>query len=429
MIDELTYQVSILRLINNCVIKPCIVFYTGLLTLLFFVDFNYLYIFLYRGFNMTSNLTINSKSLNDLQYNKYIEQGKGTPIGLIKFIDKEHINDLVEKNIIYFRNLKKLVPKSNNENVNIRRDKSEGSYCFKNKVRVEIEDVMKQYQIQTYSTSFTLVFDKDFDNDKKLKKEKVTLLKELEKYGERRPFVTIDFSNFYANVKKIQCCTPRLVNRNMVSPKINNKTGEICGGDRVINKIKEEFDTFKSINKGLKEEAKKQLTTSRKFDSEIIDAFSNSRYINSNKNEEDLEDFVLHGGFVYYNKREYFDPFTKEAGKLIIDNDKLDIQKINKLSEENKYNFFKKLIECCITFKDITDIDYSRETEYRLLISNFSFNKKMDGISLNLGGKFPCCSPFNFNFRKYEFCDLEKLKKGDFSESNDLISNDVGEYS
>ncbi|MCO7027586.1 hypothetical protein Q0F97_01985 [Tetragenococcus halophilus] len=79
--------------------------------------------------------------LHVLQKNAY---GKKEPIGLIKFIDRCHINELAEDNVIYFSNVKDFKEK-NEKNEDIRKDNEEGKYYFKNRKKVSLEDIMKKY--------------------------------------------------------------------------------------------------------------------------------------------------------------------------------------------------------------------------------------------------------------------------------------------
>ncbi|QGP76186.1 hypothetical protein [Tetragenococcus halophilus] len=358
--------------------------------------------------------------LHYLQEKKYKKQGKQVPIGLIKFIDKCHIDDLVDKNEIYFNNINDF-GKGEEDHKDIRKDDKEGKYCVKGVKEINIENVMERYHLQTYIASFTLLFEEDFDKYGKLTKEKLELLKEIE--GNRcRPFIIINFRLFRERIKELTKNTPRLKNKRLPSPKIEytpkKKIGIIYGGLKEVDRIYEYIDN--NLNeKSLKSKAKEQLTNCRDVDSDILRALNK---IDCTKNvssfqgcKEEPEEFVFHGGYVYY--KDNFDPFTKR-GKEIIE----DKAKFNELSESDQYEYCKKLIECCITLKDNA---YAKETEYRILISNFSFDKNLDGVKLISDSK-QC--EINFPFKKHTFGYLDDLKREDFP-CDDLLGQNIGKES
>lgn len=363
---------------------------------------------------MISDYVKNNSSLHELQFAEYKNQGKNPPIGLVKFIDKCHINELAEYNVIYFSNVKDFKEKDE-KNEDVRKDNEEGKYYFKNRKKVSLEDITKECQAQTYITSFTLLFEEDFDKDGKIKQNKINLLKRHESGKESRPFVTINFSNFISNVKKIEVNTPRLVNKHLPSPKVKglSNISEIYGGYKEEKEICDWIDSLKHIEQDVKDEAKKQLTSCRDIDNTVWEALRNTGCIKSEKNadKKELEAFTIHGGYVYYN--DHFDPFTEKA-KFIYDDD--NNCEFNRLTPNEKHSFYEKLIECCIALKRER---YAEETEYRLLISNFFFNKELNGIELNLD------QIFNFNYKKHEYEDLDNLKREDFKDLTNILKDQI----
>lgn len=359
---------------------------------------------------MTDNLISNSKPLHCLQNRKYIKQGKGKPIGLIKFIESDYIDELYNNETFYFNNILSFEPKNEEEKSDIRKDDKEGKYNLKgNPIPITINDLEDLF-IQTYSTSFTLLFKDDFDEDEKLKISTVKKLQKSEKNKKSRPFVIVNFHHFQLRIEQLSRNTPRLINKYLPSPKTKKGIAEIYSGIHEVNNLYSQIENSDSVDKSLKKEARKQLTECRNLDKDIIQALQNTGIINSEDKEKNLEEFTFHGGFVYYeDSDEYFDPFTDDVEELITDNGALNVQKIKGLSKETQYKFYKKLIECLISLKEHK---YSNEVEYRLLISNFDYNNKLKGIKLlHDGNKI-------FNFKQYNFCELESLKREDFSEFN-----------
>lgn len=359
--------------------------------------------------------------LHYLQEKEYRNQGKQMPIGLIKFIDECHIDDLVDKNEIYFNNINGFGENNEEDCKDIRKDDKEGKYFVRGVKEVSIKNVMEQYHLQTYITSFTLLFEEDFDKNGKLRKEKIELLKEIEG-NKRRQFVIINFYLFHERINKLVKNTPRLINKRLPSPKMESnpkkKIGLIYGG------LHEEVKIYNYINnnfteKSFKTRAIKQLTNCRDVDNDILKALNK---IGCTKNRlsfkgyaQEPEEFVFHGGYVYY--KDDFDRFTEREKEIIEDK-----SKFNELGEDEKYEYCKELIECCITLKDNS---YAKETEYRILISNFSFDKKLDGVKLISDSK-QC--EINFPFKKHNFRYLDELKREDFL-IDDLLGKDIGEES
>lgn len=368
---------------------------------------------------MKDDYVKNNSSLHKLQCAEYKKQGKNTPIGLIKFIDNKYINELADKDVITFNNVKNLKPQNNDENGNIRRDKTEGKYCFKGIKEIEIENIMEQYHIQTYTTSFTLLYKDDFDKDGYLGKDKINLLNSLEKDEDNRPFVIINFKEFQDKICKLYINTPRLINEYIPSPEVDVKTNiaTIFGGELVRRDLCCYINNDNQIDKSLKQKIKKQLLHCKNLDYDSFEALCNSGLINPDYKGKTLENFTFHGGYVYYD--DHFDPFTEKAKDIINNNNEF-----SELSTDVQRNFCSKLIECCITLKEKR---YTDEEEYRLLISNFSYNKEFDRIKL-IAKEGTCGETKYFPFLRYEFEHLKDLKKEDFdnpylSEKKKAIDN------
>ncbi|MCO7027585.1 hypothetical protein Q0F97_01990 [Tetragenococcus halophilus] len=240
------------------------------------------------------------------------------------------------------------------------------------------------------------------------------MLKGHENGKEGRPFVTIDFSNFISNVCKIEVNTPRLVNKHLPSPKVKDlpNISEIYGGNKEEKEICDWIDNLNHIEQDVKDKAKKQLTKCRNIDNTVWEALRNTGCIKSDENadKKKLEEFTFHGGYVYY--KDHFDPFTEKA-KFICDDDNYEF---NKLTPNEQYSFCEKLIECCIALKEER---YAEETEYRLLISNFFFDKELKGIELNLDRNFI------FNYKKHEYEDLDNLKREDFKDLTNILKDQI----
>ncbi|GMA07439.1 hypothetical protein GCM10025886_05900 [Tetragenococcus halophilus subsp. flandriensis] len=77
---------------------------------------------------MIDNLISISKTLHCLQYCKYIEHGEGEPVGLIKIIESDYIDELSKDETFYFHYLRFFEPKNEEEKLDIRKELNE---CLK----------------------------------------------------------------------------------------------------------------------------------------------------------------------------------------------------------------------------------------------------------------------------------------------------------
>lgn len=307
------------------------------------------------------------KMENYLKYDETLHRSqkavyKKKPVGVIKFVNKEHLDDL-KNGKIYLQNVKYFRKERENDN-DVTNDSDEGKFNFNG---VEF-DIIETEVIQSYISCFSLLFENDFDSDGYINKETVCRL------NDSRPYVIADFSSFHnIYLKKIWSQTPRLINRWLPSPKTNHDniafihSGEDNLKKEVSNALKEN-----NFDEEFIKEAQEQLLNNRNIGPDFRKVLYGKELIEDYiSSDNPLEEFTFHGGYVYYSDN--YEPFKNGFEKIMNNLDQYD------LSEKNVKEHYTKLIECCLTLKKE---HYSRQKEYRILVSNFNFDKDLKGIKL-----------------------------------------------
>lgn len=340
------------------------------------------------------------KMKNYLEYDKTLHKlqkavYKNKPVGVIKFANKEHLDDLKNgeiylQNVEYFRN-------DREDDNDITNDPDEGKFNFNG---LEF-DITKTEVIQSYISCFSLLFEDDFDSSGYLKKETVNRL------NDSRPYVIADFDSFHINyLYKLWTQTPRLINRWLPSPKVkhddNDNIAFIHSGAMIEHNLEKEVsDALKrnGFDEEFIKEAQKQLLKDRNIEPDFREALYGTGLIKENiSSDNQLEEFTFHGGYVYYSDN--YKPFKNGFEKIMNNLGQYD------LSKENMKEHYEKLIECCVRLKKE---HYSRQKEYRILVSNFNFAEELNGIKL-----IPDSS-LSIPFKAYcDYNSIDNLNREDF---------------
>ncbi|KRN08940.1 hypothetical protein [Liquorilactobacillus mali] len=281
----------------------------------------------------------NMLTLHGKQAEKYTAEGKKA-IGFIKFND--YTSNLVEGR--FFLNSIEHFWDNGRDKI---KDDSEGIIRLTNNEKIEYSEILNN-KAQTYISSFTVLFEDDFDNEGKIKDTTVNKLLNKSGDAETRDAVIFNLS-LMKSFETMRCNTPEFVNCEIRKPRMDAKriqrfkTNNFLCWREEINFVYPDSDEDYS-------NAIKSLTTKNLQGGNTKETFQKRNWLEKIENRISIG---LKGTYVYYDD------------KLL--NMKKDVI-LNEINETKEIKVYEKYLEECFARKAN---EYRDQREYRLIFSEF----------------------------------------------------------